>query len=84
MVGRVLSRVMRMMYSGQSGGKILHVCVYRDEREGQHGPSLGLVYFRLVVSPLQIEAVGPYLLQSVWFHSRLLLKEIDRIQIYGP
>jgi hypothetical protein len=35
---------------------------------------LGLVLFRLVAPPLQLGVVGPYLVWSIWFPSRLLLE----------
>jgi hypothetical protein len=39
----------------------------------------GLVIFKLVVSPLQLGVVGPYLVWGVWFHSHLLLEETGHI-----
>jgi hypothetical protein len=48
------------------------------------GKILTLVLFRLVGPPLQPGVVGPYLVRGVWFPSRLLLKEIGRIQNLGP
>jgi hypothetical protein len=36
----------------------------------------GLVLFRLVVNPLQVGVVGPYLVWSTWFPSHLPLEGI--------
>jgi hypothetical protein len=73
--GYVPSRVMRRIYSGQTGGEILHVHNYRDEREDPYRLFVGLILFRLVTPPLGIGVVGPYLVQGgAWFPSRLLLE----------
>jgi hypothetical protein len=43
----------------------------------------GFSFFRLVAPPLQPVVVGPYLVQDVWFPSRLPLEGISHIQMYG-
>jgi hypothetical protein len=53
------------VYSGQAGGEILYICVYRDEIEDWYGSLLDLIPFRLAAPPLQSGVVGPYLIRSV-------------------
>jgi hypothetical protein len=50
------------IYSGQTGGEILPVRGYHYGREDWFGLILGLVLFRLVAPPLQLEVVGPYII----------------------
>jgi hypothetical protein len=52
-----------MIYSGQTGGKILSIRGYCDEREDRYISFMGLVLFRLVAPPLQQGVVGLY---PVW------------------
>jgi hypothetical protein len=81
MPGPVLSR--GGMWVRRTGGKILPAHVYHSEEERLPELLLGLVYFRLVVPPLQPRVVGPYLVRGVWFPSRLLLEGTGRIQNFG-
>jgi hypothetical protein len=62
--GCMPSRVTRSSYSAQMGGEILFVHSYRDGREDRYGSGMGLVLFRLVIPPLQLGGVGPYLARS--------------------
>jgi hypothetical protein len=55
---------MRMGYNGLGGGEILLVRGYRDDREDRYGSGLGLVLFKLVVTPLQPRVMGSYLIRS--------------------
>jgi hypothetical protein len=48
----VLDRVTRRVYSGQRGGEIMSVCVYRNEMEDWYGSFMSLIPFRLVAPPL--------------------------------
>jgi hypothetical protein len=58
------SRVTRRSYSGQVSGKILLARGYRDGRENRYRSGSGLVLFRLMVPPLQLEVMGPYLVRG--------------------
>jgi hypothetical protein len=72
------------IYSGQTGGQILSVRAYLDEREDWYESFLDLVLFRMVAPPLQLGVVGPNLVLGAWFPSYLPLEGTGRIQIYGP
>jgi hypothetical protein len=76
-------QVIRKIYSGLVGGKILVVCGDRDGREGRYESFPDLIRFRLVAPPLQSGVVGPYLVQGTWFPSHLPLEGTCRIQIFG-
>jgi hypothetical protein len=67
----------------QTGSKILPAHAYRNEEERWCGLLSGSVLFRLVAPPLQLRVVGPYLVQCVWFPSRLLLNGTGHIQNFG-
>jgi hypothetical protein len=67
----------------QTGGEILPAHVYRNEEERWCGLLSGSVLFMLMLPPLQSKVIEPYSVQSVWFLSRLLLKETGRIQNFG-
>jgi hypothetical protein len=49
------------IYCGQTGGQILSVRAYLDEREDWYESFLDLVLFRMVAPPLQLGVVGPNL-----------------------
>jgi hypothetical protein len=57
----------------------LPVHVYHNDGKRMCGLLPGLVIFKLVVSPLQLGVVGPYLVWGVWFHSHLLFEETGHI-----
>jgi hypothetical protein len=59
---------------GQTGGEILPVRIHRRVEKCKRRLLSGLVLFMLVTPPLQLTVVGLYLVQGVWFPSRLPLK----------
>jgi hypothetical protein len=63
MPGPILDRGGR--WAGQTGCKILHAHIYRDEEKCRCVLFLGLVLFRLVAPPLQLGVVGPYPIRGV-------------------
>jgi hypothetical protein len=77
MLGPILGRGGRQ--AGQTSGEILPAHIYHNEEERWCELLPGSVHFRLVAPPLRPGVVGPYLVQGVWFPSRLLLEGTGRI-----
>jgi hypothetical protein len=65
---------MRIKQTGLAGGEILPACGYQDEGMDWCRLLGGLVFFRLVVSPLQPGVVVSYPARGTWFPSHLSLK----------
>jgi hypothetical protein len=65
---------MRIRQTGLTGDEILPASGYCDGGKDWCRLLLGLVLFRLVVPPLQLGVIGPYLVQGTWFPSHLPLE----------